>query len=161
MDTGENCAILFLISVGIYIVVWYIFYKNDDIDSDLDIEPVVEYIVPSVTIKDSKLGGRGVFSTKSYVKGDSIEICPCIKQSHKNSVAKINDYTFTYDSKNDLVAFGYCSIYNHSDTPNAMWDVLNSRQMKIYALKSISPGEEMLISYGNTYFNDRAHLSKN
>ena len=66
----------------------------------------------------------------------------------------------SYNKKYNIVAFGFCSIYNHKDNPNAEWIVINKDQIKIVALKYIRPGEEIFISYGPNYFKDRGITMK-
>ena len=113
------------------------------------------YTKSNSIIKESNIkgGGRGVFSTTTYNKGDSIEVCPCIKVNHRDLKGIINKYVFTYDEKYSLIAFGFCSIYNHKDKPNAKWVVVNEEKLKIVAIKPIQKGEEIFISYGTDYFS--------
>jgi hypothetical protein len=72
----------------------------------------------------------------------------------------MNNYIFHYKNKTNLIAFGYCSMYNHMDDPNAEWTILNKNQIQIVALKQIQKGEEIFISYGPDYFKDRG-MDKN
>jgi SET domain-containing protein len=113
-------------------------------------------IVPIVEIKESPKGGLGVYSNRDYNKGDIIELCPGIINKYTEIKGKIKDYVFKYDDDNSFIAFGYCSMYNHSDDPNAVWKVLNERELKVYAIKDIKSGEEILISYGDKYWNTRS-----
>jgi SET domain-containing protein len=55
-----------------------------------------------------------------------------------------------------VVAWGYGSLYNHSNTPNADWlDIENDMAFKFIAIKSIQPEEEICINYGSSgYWND-------
>jgi len=146
-------VILFII----IILLLPIFFKYNNIQSYSN----TDYIVPSVEIKMSeKIGGRGVFACKDYNIGDIIEICPCIIDDSSKFQGAIKDYVFTYDISHSLVAFGTCSIYNHSDNYNALWSVLSKDQMKFYATKNIKNGEEIFTSYGNAYWESRNALKK-
>lgn len=115
-----------------------------------------DYVNPNVEIKISdKLGVRGVFSNRDYKAGDIIEVCPCIKSKKEFIKDIMLDYVFTYDDEHSLIGFGYCSMYNHSDDYNALWTVLNDKQIKVYATKDIKKGDEIFISYGPKYWESR------
>jgi hypothetical protein len=115
------------------------------------------YIIPDVTIKYSNtINGRGVFANKNYYKNDIIEICPCIKiNSLVNNEVPLENYIFKLNKKYSLVGFGYCSIYNHSDTPNALWQIINENQISIIIINDIKKDEEIFVSYGNEYWSTR------
>ena len=120
-----------------------------------------EYITPSIEIKNSeKIGSRGVFATKDYKKNDIIEICPTISEETSKFDGILKDYIFKYDNKYSLLAFGFCSMYNHSDDYNALWTVLSKNQIKMYATKDIKKGEEILTSYGDGYWKTRSDIKK-
>jgi hypothetical protein len=120
-----------------------------------------EYIQPFAVIKFSnKIKSRGVFSTVEYNKGDIIEIAPALMQQLRHNVGVISDYTFGYDDKNCLIGYGYTSMYNHADKPNAYWDLINDNKVVITAQKKILPDEEIFISYGDKYFESRDYINK-
>lgn len=123
-----------------------------------------DYIHPSAIVLSSNInnGGRGVFATKKYKKGDVIEICPCVKTESELIGGRIDDYSFTYDDTSSVIALGYCSIYNHSDNFNGVWTILDENRMEIIAKRDILVGEEIFISYGDEYWEARGHyLDKN
>lgn len=121
----------------------------------------VECVIPSIEIKNSeKIGSRGVFATKDYKKNDIIEICPTISEETSKFNGILKDYIFKYDDKYSLLAFGFCSMYNHSDNYNALWTVLSKNQIKMYATKDIKKGEEILTSYGDGYWQTRSDIKK-
>ena len=121
-----------------------------------------EYMHPNAIIKKStiKNSGRGVFATKDYKKGDIIEICPCVKTETDELNGKFRDYIFELNDTMSVVAVGYCSIYNHSDTPNSRYEVINEYKMNITALKDIKAGEEIFVTYGDTYWASRSETLK-
>lgn len=120
-----------------------------------------EYITPSIEIKNSeKIGSRGVFALKNYKKNDIIEICPTISEETSKFDGILKDYIFKYDDTHSLLAFGFCSMYNHSDDYNALWTVLSKNQIKMYATKDIKKGEEILTSYGDGYWKTRNEIKK-
>ena len=57
-----------------------------------------------------------------------------------------------------MIGFGYCSMYNHSDTPNATWEILDEEKIKITVTKNIAEGEEIFVSYGREYWKTRVDL---
>ncbi len=119
-------------------------------------KPLVPYVHPDAKIGISPtLGERGVIASRNYKEGDVIEICPAIKQKDKYVRGKMEDYVFRYNHKYSLVGFGFCSMYNHSDSENASWDIVNSKQISITAKKAIQKGEEITISYGTNYWKSR------
>ena len=121
----------------------------------------IDYVVPHVEIKISKeIGSRGVFANKDYKKDDVIEICPTITEETSKFQGILKDYIFKYDDKYSSLAFGFCSMYNHSDNYNALWTVLSKDQIKFYASKDIKKGEEIFTSYGDAYWKTRNELKK-
>ena len=118
-------------------------------------------VIPYIEIKNSeKIGSRGVFATKDYKKNDIIEICPTISEETSKFDGILKDYIFKYDDKYSLLAFGFCSMYNHSDEYNALWTILSKNQIKMYATKDIKKGEEILTSYGEGYWQTRVEIKK-
>lgn len=123
-----------------------------------------KYKHPHAIIKTSTINnsGRGVFATKDYKKGEIIEICPCVKTETDKLHGRFRDYIFGLNETMSVVALGYCSIYNHSDTPNSSYEVINEYKMNITALKDIKAGEEIFVSYGDEYWASRSEkLTKN
>lgn len=118
----------------------------------------------NIYIKQSKVGGklgRGVFTNKVFYQGEIIEKAPYITDTDDNFTGLIRDYIFNKDLDKNLssVGFGYSSIYNHSDTPNATWKIMDD-YILITALKPIQINDEILISYGDNYWTTRAHINK-
>lgn len=120
-----------------------------------------DYKVPNVRIQKSNIGGRGVFANQNYSVGEIIEICPTITLNEKDTVGNMYDYVFGFNSEDNLVGFGYCSMYNHQDDPNAIWEVINQHKIQIKVVKPIQKGEEIFVSYGEDYFNNRKHIVQN
>lgn len=118
-----------------------------------------KYIVPDITIKYSKkFNGRGVFANKEYKKGDILELCPSILVTGVTKIKDnkpLNNYAYSIGDDYSLIGFGYCSMYNHSDTPNLEWTIMNVNQMQIKVLSDIQKDDELFISYGNNYWETR------
>jgi hypothetical protein len=110
-------------------------------------------------LKTSKLGGkygRGVFSNKQFKVGETIELAPYIEDITSNYKGVIRDYIFkkSINSDKSVVAFGYGSMYNHSDIPNANWKVIDN-YVKISCIKPINKDEEIFLNYGTQYWTSR------
>ena len=110
-----------------------------------------------IMISNTSIAGRGGFATKDIIVGETIEVCPCLTTDDQSFKGDIRDYIFsTQDPNKACVAFGYCSIINHSDNPNAMWQYNESLDsLVVVAIKPIKKGEEILHSYGQGYWNAR------
>jgi hypothetical protein len=54
-----------------------------------------------------------------------LEIASYIQDNEDNYVGIIRDYVFNKSKKDNIsvVGFGYVSMYNHLDDPNASWNV--------------------------------------
>ena len=50
-------------------------------------------------------------------------------------------------------------MYNHSDTPNANWKIMDD-YILITAIKQIQINDEIKISYGNNYWTYRKNSNK-
>ena len=113
-----------------------------------------------IYIKKSKIGGkleRGVFANKVFKKDEIIEKAPYIEDKTSNFLGLIRDYIFSKTDTNSVVAFGFASLYNHSNTPNAVWKITND-YVEIIASKQIEKDSEILISYGENYWKTRKDI---
>ena len=116
----------------------------------------------SIYLAKSKIGGdlgRGVFANKNFNNNEIIEKAPYIEDKTSNFVGLIRNYIFNKTETNSIVAFGFGSLYNHSDSPNAIWKI-NGDYIEIISSKPITKDEEILISYGKSYWNSRKDLIK-
>lgn len=110
--------------------------------------------IPSIYINKSKIQGLGVFTFREIPQESIIEICPILYIPSKDIEAikktAINNYYFEWDENLDAgaLALGYGSIYNHSFSPNAYYDVnFEDATISIYAYRDIIEGEEITINY--------------
>lgn len=104
-------------------------------------------------------GGRGVFARRAIAKGEAFERVPVILLPHNQVFgadpialrsARISWYVFEWlKTKRGYVALslGYGSIYNHSETPNAKYEMEMPDVMTFHALTDIPAGSEILINY--------------
>jgi SET domain-containing protein len=107
----------------------------------------------------NKIKGFGVFTLEKINLGDIVETCYYIP-TDIHSVNPLHDYLYSISINNkniNVLAFGYASIYNHSDSPNMHWKVseLDNRFLEFYSLKEIQCDEELCHSYGDEYWNYR------
>jgi SET domain-containing protein len=109
--------------------------------------------VKESTIPEANLG---VFATVDIKKDEIVEIAPFLripKASWQNNILK--DYVFTETDKIYLLVLGYGAMYNHSFTPNLIYEYHENDYYKYVANRNIKSGEELFISYGNDYWNSR------
>lgn len=109
-------------------------------------------------IKNAGDKGRGVFASKTFKKGDLIEVCPVIEISKKDHQALVGNllenYTFVWNAskKTAAIVLGYGSLYNHSKKCNADYTKnLKEKIMLFKAIKTIKNGEEITIDYGDMH----------
>jgi SET domain-containing protein len=103
--------------------------------------------------------GEGVFS-KIYIPKNTIiekaNIIPIPKQNLETT--KLMDYVFNNPDNLDeyFVAFGFASMYNHSDNPCAKYEYDEEENKIIFtSIKNIQPNEEIYIAYGNGWWDFR------
>jgi SET domain-containing protein len=107
-----------------------------------------------IIVSSSEGRGRGVFSTRRFECGETIEVCPVIALSEADARTLdgtgLYDYYFGWgkDGKAAAIALGYGSLYNHSPSPNAMHQKHAADHIiSIVALRPIECGEEIFIQY--------------
>jgi len=112
----------------------------------------------NIIAKKSTIHGYGVFAGKDLKKGEMIEECHFVFSHCKDKVI----FDFIFDVKGRLaLLFGYGSLYNHSDKPNADYDFnIKSRIATFKADRVIKKGEEIFISYGDEWFGSRNRKKK-
>ena len=150
---NNNNNHLYLIG-GIIIVILFLFYffrNNNSVKSNpyTDKISVRQSLIPN--------SGRGVFAEKDFKKDEVIEVCPLLTDYKKNFVnSKIKDYTFKSKFKPDqeVIVFGMCSMYNHSDNFNVAHNQ-DPENMIYTAARDIKTGEELYVNYGTNYWNSR------
>lgn len=110
-----------------------------------------------VGVGKSTISERGMFCV-DYIKRDEVfEIAPIIVVPAELVKANILiDYAFKINENEYAIAFGYASLYNHRNQPNAEWKIEPLKGViQFTAMRDIQPGEEIFISYGKTYWNTR------
>ena len=118
------------------------------------------FLRDGVFLKESKYGGKGVFTNKPIKQGEVVEIAPYllvpINDISENNTLK--DYVFQCDDCNHLLVLGYGSMYNHQDNPNLKYQYNDNGQgtfLGRFANRDIECNEELCISYGDGYWSGR------
>jgi hypothetical protein len=145
----KHLIIFSIIIIGVIFLTLISWYDN--------INSIIMNNSNSIYLSKSKIGGdfgRGVFANKNFNINEVIEKAPYIEDKTTNFVGLIRNYIFNKTETNSIVAFGFASLYNHSDSPNAIWKI-NGEYIEIISSKPITKDDEILISYGNTYWNSR------
>lgn len=121
-----------------------------------------------IYVDKSPVHGWGVFAAQQIQSGEVIEECPVLTLPiNKGEVTPLLiDYRFNWPQGDEwteqVVAFGYGSLYNHSENANAYWvSNLENKTFLFIANRDIRPNEEIFIWYGDVnYWNDgRQHTN--
>lgn len=110
-------------------------------------------------ISKSPLDGAdwGVFAESFIPKGTTIEIARTLKIKNKylfQDGNPLNDYVFRLDEKNSILALGFGSLFNHSNNPHVTYKVTDGKVYYITEM-DIYPGDEIFISYGDSWWKNR------
>ena len=117
-------------------------------------------ILPFLYIAETKLMGRGVFTSADIDEGTVVEESPVIVMSKGErkllDQTLLHDYIFEWGEKKDecCMALGYIAVYNHSYRSNCEYEMDFNREMIIIrTVHFIRAGEELFINY-NGNWND-------
>ena len=112
-----------------------------------------------VEVKESPGKGFGVFATEYIRSHELIEECHMITLPIPECMPEmLHDYRFNYpqgrNPKEQVIVFGFGSIYNHSEDFNAFWMNHPERDkiFQYFSNRDIYPGEEICTWYGNVEF---------
>ena len=103
-----------------------------------------------IEIRQSPGRNRGIFATTEIKAGDIIEICPTIEISKKLAKKNYALWSIVFRWKKDscVILLGYGSLYNHSFSPNAVYEKNFERnEVIIRALSNIEIDSEIFINY--------------
>ena len=107
-----------------------------------------------VYIAESKYGGRGVFANQCFRKNEVVEIAPYIETPGETVDGTFLDYVFEKDENTDMLCLGNVSMINHCDDFNVEL-MMDGNNVVVIATKDIEKDGELLISYGDAYWNER------
>jgi uncharacterized protein len=110
------------------------------------------YLKITVSTSDTLNGIRCLKAAEHISKGEVIEECPVIllPEEQIDHVAEtlLTHYEFLWDDKNEAIALGYGSLYNHSHNPNVTFSPNYDKKVMVFtALRDIAPDEELLLDY--------------
>lgn len=106
-----------------------------------------------LSVRETKVMGRGVFAGSRIREGEIIETCPVIPLSKADedqlSKTVLDQYLFAWgEGSRACLVLGFGSIYNHSSTPNAAArEITGLPRMEFVALRDIELGEQIFIDY--------------
>lgn len=102
-----------------------------------------------------------MFAGENILGGELIEACELIMLDYTEVGKTLVRYVYWFNSRKGAIALGKGSLYNHSPSPNAYFDInQKNKQLLIYALKSIFPGDEITFDYGyDEEFLEKFHLN--
>lgn len=123
------------------------------------------YTNPKIEVRKSKIHGVGVYARKSIAKHEVLEECHYIilKNAQWDKVPKpLWEYVFSWtnemaDNKaRAAVVFGSGALYNSSKKPNADWETsVKKNRFIFFATRKIKKGDEILVDYGEDYWDTR------
>ena len=117
-----------------------------------EIHPSNKIYIKFINIKK----GWGVFCKEKILKGEIVEQCYGIIDNYKTTPLK--EYTFelntkTWETNDSIMPLGYGGIYNHSDEPNIVYDIID-KIIEFKATKDIEIGDEICHNYGKGYIEN-------
>ncbi|CAE7848827.1 ANK1 [Symbiodinium sp. KB8] len=115
---------------------------------------------------------RSVYARKAFAEGEIVEIAPSILLMESELGRLLADYRYSAERLHAglfRVVLGCGSIYNHASAPNLAYRRVRvgscapSQSLSIcyVAERDISAGEELLISYGKTWWSSRGVFDAN
>jgi uncharacterized protein len=100
--------------------------------------------------------GRGVFATRRFARGELVERCPTVELPDADVIGRLDDYVYTSITDGDvLLVLGYGMLYNHSPDPNVEYVQDDPSILSFHALRTVLPGEELTIDYGDKWWETR------
>lgn len=132
-------------------------------------EEKIELLQPKkIKLDYSEIHNRGVFATEDIESEEIIERCPLVHLGFRGKYhgdPKIWEYVYTnrcdckeceIHGSNLYMVLGYGMLYNHSDAPNTVWNFDYKNLIgDVVSQMPIKKGEEITVSYGPNYFNNR------
>lgn len=111
--------------------------------------------------------GRAVFAEKHLKKGETVCYCEVLPLNEKDTITvnttDLQHYTFTFDDKRDCLVLGDGEIFNHSDTANVKYELvnLNGRPLMHFSMtKDANRDEQLFIDYNADVSDKSDVLSK-
>jgi hypothetical protein len=101
--------------------------------------------------------GRGVFATRAFAKGESVESCPTLELPEDTVTGRLGDYVFgsAEDEHEVILLLGYGMLYNHSYEANCEYIQDGPRVITFVTTRDVEAGEELTIDYGEEWWSTR------
>jgi SET domain-containing protein len=100
--------------------------------------------------------GRGVFATRRFATGETVEVCPTLRVSDADVAGRLADYVFGSGEGDDvLLLLGFGMLYNHSAEPNVDYVQEAVDAIAFVAIRAVAPGDELTIDYGEEWWDTR------
>lgn len=103
-------------------------------------------------IRSSTIHRRGVFATRAFAAGDTVERCPVVvvPAAERPLLDRTNlvNYYFYWESGAAAIALGYGSLYDHSASPRARYcKDFDASVVAFVAVQDIETGCEITVDY--------------
>lgn len=111
-----------------------------------------------IEIRPSPVHRYGVFATEDIPAGAVIEECPLLSFPADAYPNAAMNHVFQSGEDDDrvILLLGYGSLYNHSGDNNADYFYDETHDLVYFeSIRPIAAGEEILISYGDDWFQSR------
>jgi len=131
--------------------------------------PKSYYHSPKIEVRKSTVHGVGVFAVKAIKKNEVLEedYYIILKGDWHKLPNLMQEYIFGWtkdlpDSKSKAaLVFGNGALYNSSPNPNADWQTnINRDRFIYYATQNIKAGEEIMVDYGDEYWESNSKKYK-
>ena len=117
---------------------------------------------PDLRVADFRGKGRGLVAGAAIPSGTLLEQSPVLPL-RAEELGRRQDglYSYPFDWPDppfvEAIALGLISLINHSDTPNADFDLdIPNKAIRLYAKRDLAEGEEITIDYGIPLWFERA-----
>ncbi len=109
-------------------------------------------MMTGLEIRCSPIHGRGVFATRAFSTGDTVERCPVVvvPAAEQSLLDRTNlfNYYFYWEDGAAAIALGYGSLYNHSASPRARYRKdFDASVVAFVAVQDIEVGREITVDY--------------
>jgi hypothetical protein len=117
---------------------------------------------PALRVADFPGKGRGLVAGAAIPSGALLEAAPVLplrREELGNRADGIFSYPFDWPDPPyaEAVALGMISLINHSDAPNADFELdIPNRAIRLFATADIAEGDEITIDYGIPLWFERA-----
>jgi hypothetical protein len=101
--------------------------------------------------------GRGVFATRRFARGATVEVCPTLELPDGDVTGLLGDYVFRSNNEDAvLLLLGFGMLYNHSGDPNLEYvEGGEPGTIEFVTMRKVEAGEELTIDYGAHWWEER------